>query len=229
MKSEEWGAPFQQPISMKIGNPLPIGESHGEHGTEMKTQSREGASFSAELTQAIANLPGRTRSNANGALYAGANNLNASRFNGFSQPALLPRIGANLTSGHGIQEAALRVRAYRQQLIATNIANADTPNYRAVDIDVPEALRIARSASTALPLSLSTTVAGHIPAQALFSAPRYSLKYHTPSQASVDGNTVEMDVERSKFAENAVMYEFSLDRVGSSLKKLMELFQTLKD
>ncbi len=209
---------------MKIGNPLPIGESYSVHGTEMKTQGRDGGSFSAELTHAT-----RTRSNANGALDAGANNLNTSRFNGLSQSALPPRIGANLTSGHGDQEAALGVRAYRQQLIAANIANADTPNYRAVDIDVPEALRIARSASTALPLSLSTTVAGHIPAQALFSAPRYSLKYHTPSQASVDGNTVEMDVERSKFAENAVMYEFSLDRVGSSLKKLMELFQTLKD
>ena len=220
---------FQHPIAMKIGNPLSIGESHSEHVTEMKTQSREGASFSAELTQAIAILPGRTRSNVNGALYAGTNNLNASNFNGISQPALLPIIGANRSSGHGVQEAVLGVRAYRQQLIAANIANADTPNYRAVDIDVPEALRIALSASTTSPLSLSTTVAGHIPAQALFNAPTYSLKYHTPSQNSVDGNTVEMDVERSKFAENTVMYEFSLDRVGSRFKKLMELFQALKD
>lgn len=213
---------------MKIGNSLSIGESHSEHGTEMKTQSRGGMSFSAELTQAIATLPGRTRSNVNGAQYAGANNLNVGRFNGFSQPELLPRIGANHASG-SVQEAALGVRAYRQQLIAANIANADTPNYRAVDIDVPEALRVARLASTTSPLSVSTTVAGHIPAQALVNAPTYSLNYVTPSQASVDGNTVEMDVERSKFSENIVMYEFSLDRVGGRLKKLIELFQMLKD
>lgn len=79
------------------------------------------------------------------------------------------------------------------------------------------------------PLSLSTTVPRHIPAQAVSIAPLYPLKYHTPSQASADGNTVEMDVERSKFTENAVMYEFSLDRVGGHLKMMLELFQTLKD
>lgn len=130
---------------------------------------------------------------------------------------------------HGVQEAALGVRAYRQQLIAANIANADTPNYKAVDIDFPEALRIAQSMSKASPLSLSRTVTGHIAAQAVSIAPPYPLKYHTPSQASADGNTVEMDVERAKFAENALMYEFSLDRVGGHLKMMMELFQTLKD
>jgi hypothetical protein len=58
------------------------------------------------------------------------------------------------------------VRAYRQQLIASNIANADTPGYKAVDIDFQEALRIARSIANTPPLTLSTTASGHISGQA---------------------------------------------------------------
>ena len=215
---------------MGIGKPLPIqtpsGGSHSNHGAGMGTQHSGGTSFSSALAQAIGLSPGSAESSAKGALHAGEHVLNASSLSGFSQPAQLPISGANHASEHGVQEAALGVRAYRQQLIAANIANADTPNYKAVDIDFTETLRIAPNSS---PLSLSTTVPGHIPAQAPSNAPPYPLKYHTPSQASADGNTVEMDVERSKFAENAVMYEFSLDRVGGHLKMMMEFFQALKD
>ena len=218
---------------MGIGKPLPIqtpsGGSHSNHGAGMGTQHSGGTSFSSALAQAIGLSPGSAESSAKGALHAGEHVLNASSLSGFSQPAQLPISGANHASEHGVQEAALGVRAYRQQLIAANIANADTPNYKAVDIDFPEALRIAQSASNASPLSLSTTMPGHISAQALSTAPPYPLKYHMPSQVSADGNTVEMDVERSKFAETAVMYEYSLDRVGGHLKMMMEFFQALKD
>ncbi|MFY9328974.1 MAG: flagellar basal body rod protein FlgB, partial [Georgfuchsia sp.] len=122
-----------------------------------------------------------------------------------------------------------RIRAYRQQLIASNIANADTPGYKAVDIDFQEALRIARSVTNTAPLTLSNTTTSHLQGQTQFSAPPYPLKYHTPSQPSVDGNTVEMDVERAKFAENSVMWEFSRDRVSGHFKMMTELFQSLKD
>lgn len=125
------------------------------------------------------------------------------------------------------QERALGIFAYRQQLIASNIANADTPGYKAVDIDVPQAMRKALSA-TASPLSLQRTDFGHIPGRASQAYQGLSIKYHVPSQPSVDGNTVEMDVERAKFAENAVMYEFSLDRVKGHYKKLLELLANLK-
>lgn len=136
--------------------------------------------------------------------------------------------GSAQGSNHGFQESALGLRAYRQQLIAANIANADTPGYKAVDIDFQEALRIARAAAGTLPLTLATTALGHITAPALSSAPPYPLKYHSPSQAGVDGDTVEMDVERAKFAENAMMYEFSLDRVSGHFKHRMELLQSLR-
>jgi len=123
---------------------------------------------------------------------------------------------------------ALGVRAYRQQLIASNIANADTPGYQAVDIDVEEAMRIARSASQVPPTTLAITSSGHLSAAAVSAQPPYPLKYQVPSQDSADGNTVDMDVERSKFSENSIMYQFSVDRVSGHFKMLMELYQSLK-
>lgn len=114
-------------------------------------------------------------------------------------------------------------------MIASNIANADTPGYKAVDIYFQEALRIARSVANTPPLKLSATHSGHILGRTEFSLPSYSLKYHIPSQTSLDGNTVEMDVERSKFAENSMMWEFARDRVSGHYKHMMEMFQSLKD
>jgi flagellar basal-body rod protein FlgB len=108
------------------------------------------------------------------------------------------------TASDNIHERALGLRAYRQEILASNIANADTPGYKAVDIDIPAALRNGQS------------VGSHIP-----------LKYHVPSQGSVDGNTVEMDVERAKFAENALMYEYEVDRVRGEYKDMEELFKNL--
>jgi len=133
------------------------------------------------------------------------------------------------TARMGFQETALGVRAYRQELIASNIANADTPGYKAVDIDFQEALRVARSIANTPRFSLATTVSGHIQGVVQSSLTPYPLKYHLPMQPSVDGNTVDMDVERAKFAENAVMWEFSRDRVSGHFKHMMEMLQNLKD
>lgn len=110
------------------------------------------------------------------------------------------------TSAHALHETALSLRAYRLQILASNIANADTPGYKAVDIDVEEALRNGQSTISSIPL-----------------------KYHVPRQASIDGNTVELDTERVKFAQNAVMYEFSLNRAMGHYTHMMELLRNLKD
>jgi len=122
----------------------------------------------------------------------------------------------------------LGVRAYRQQLIASNIANADTPGYKAVDIDFQEAVRIALASAQTPPISLTTTATGHIVGAIRSATPSYPLKYQVPTQSSVDGNTVDMDVERTKLAENSLMYEFSMDRVSNHFKHMMELLQNLK-
>ena len=143
------------------------------------------------------------------------------------QPRHIPLVGSGHPS-HDFQQLALGLRAYRQQIIASNIANADTPGYKAVDIDFQEALRNAQAAANVPPVSLTTTSMGHLPGQSTGTPPPIPLKYHVPSQGSVDGNTVEMDVERAKFAENTLMLKFSMDRVSGHFKHEIEMLQNLK-
>ena len=211
------------------------GGGHSDHGTNATAPNAStGQSFSAALAQAMNQGTGVHDGHGRGSVQVGApphsggHNATASAPNGETHSRHFPINGSNHGEEHGLQETILGLRAYRQGLIASNIANADTPGYKAVDIDFQEALRIARSVANAPPVTLSTTAPGHILGQAQSAAPPYPLKYHVPSQPSVDGNTVELDVERAKFAENAVMWEFSRDRVSGHLKMMMKLFQSLK-
>lgn len=100
-----------------------------------------------------------------------------------------------------INERALGLRAYRQELLASNIANADTPGYVAVDIDIEKALKTGKSKDDV------------------------SLQFRLPAQGSIDGNTVDMDVERAQFAHNSLMYEYSVDRVKGRFKELDDLLK----
>ncbi len=222
-----------------VGGAQPIasasnGGGHGDHPTGQALPA-SGQTFSSALSQAIGqasgsghaghgagpNTPALPHANSSQAAAGGQSGSTHSRH--FT-------IGENHQGEkHGIQETVLGVRAYRQELIASNIANADTPGYKAVDIDFQEALRIARSIANTPPLSLATTASGHVQGQAQNRLPPYPLKYQAPTQPSVDGNTVDMDVERAKFAENAVMWEFSRDRVSGHFKMTMEMLQNLKD
>jgi flagellar basal-body rod protein FlgB len=117
---------------------------------------------------------------------------------------------------------ALNLRALRQQLLASNIANADTPGYKARDIDFGRALQDALSGR--MPSSqLARTASAHIaPAQGAQSG---AIQYRTVLQPSLDGNTVDMDVERAQFAENAVRYEANLMFINSQLKSLLAAIQ----
>jgi len=103
----------------------------------------------------------------------------------------------------GIHEAALTFRAQRMEVIAANLANADTPHYQARDVEFSSVLAGAASA-----VKMSTTDARH-----LSTAPRGAqseLKYRIPHQPSLDGNTVETDLELARYAENSVSYQSSL-------------------
>lgn len=135
------------------------------------------------------------------------------------------QIGQGGHAGHDFQQKMLGVLAYRQQLLASNIANADTPGYKAVDIDIQGVAQVTRRGASAS-LSLMTTTSRHLSGS--IPTPPFPLKYHVPYQASADGNTVEMDVERQKFSENSLMYQFSLDRVSGHFMHLKELLQNLK-
>lgn len=122
-------------------------------------------------------------------------------------------------------QTALRVREQRQQVLATNIANADTPHFKARDFDFKQALNNAlENQNVTAKTQLALTSARHIPASAaLPQSP--SLAYRVPSQASLDGNTVDMDVERTQFAQNTLNYQADISIISQRIKTLMVALQ----
>ena len=133
-----------------------------------------------------------------------------------------------LTDALDFQSQALVLRAERQRLIASNIANADTPGYVARDMNFAQALRDARGAapgglmatasSTASTASTPAVRVGHIALAAPANDFASSMLYATPSQTNLDRNTVDMDRERASFADNTVKYEATLRFIGSNVR-----------
>jgi len=124
-------------------------------------------------------------------------------------------------------ETALSLRSQRQTVIASNIANADTPNYKARDIDFTSALQSAM-AKNAAPSPLKTTAPKHFPAppQDGSALPDGTpLLYRGEVQGAVDGNTVDMDVERNAFADNGLRYEAGVQFINSQIKGLLAAIQ----
>ena len=120
---------------------------------------------------------------------------------------------------------ALRIRDQRQQVLASNIANADTPNYKARDLDFKTALQGALLGSSAAGgTTLATDSPGHLAGKPGLAA-EAGLLYRTPAQGSVDGNTVDLDAERAAFADNAIHYEFNLTRLTQQIKGVMAAIQ----
>jgi flagellar basal-body rod protein FlgB len=122
------------------------------------------------------------------------------------------------------QQTALNLRAVRQELIASNIANADTPNYKAKDIDFASALQGALSGSGEK-LSVAKTSSNHLAGATGESVMGSPVQYRKPLQPSADGNTVDMDVERAQFADNALRYEASLTFVSNEVKNVLAALQ----
>ena len=127
-----------------------------------------------------------------------------------------------LNSSLDFQGQALSLRAERQRLIASNIANADTPGYVARDINFAQALMEATGSATSTP-ALRTTRAEH------FAGPsgpgarsEAGLLYATPSQTNLDRNTVDMDRERANFADNSVKFEATLRFINSSARTMLD-------
>ena len=114
---------------------------------------------------------------------------------------------------------ALNLRAYRQELLASNIANADTPNYKARDIDFKSALSNSLAGKATGALGLATTSASHL-AGAGGDTVSANVLYRSEYQGAVDGNTVNMDIERSAFAENSVHVEALLTFVREQIKDM---------
>jgi flagellar basal-body rod protein FlgB len=116
-----------------------------------------------------------------------------------------------------VEEKVLAMRGYRQQLLASNIANADTPNYKAVDIDFSKALSAAGSGGG---LVMTRTSARHLDGGAGSVLAGVKPQYRNAVQPSVDGNTVDTNIEQAQFTENALQYSTTMQFLNDRIKSM---------
>ncbi|MEC5407495.1 flagellar basal body rod protein FlgB [Paraburkholderia sp. MPAMCS5] len=148
---------------------------------------------------------------------------------------------------------ALDVRAYRQELLSSNIANADTPGYKARDVDFASSLAGAlkkgggaggntasntstlameQPAGVTSGMSMASTAPGHMSGKSTLSASGGSpddygnLQYRVPTQPALDGNTVDIDTERVQFADNTLHYESGMTVLSSQIKTMLSAIQS---
>ncbi|WP_406703960.1 flagellar basal body rod protein FlgB [Sodalis sp.] len=133
---------------------------------------------------------------------------------------MLDKLGEELH----FQQTTLNILNRRQDVLAANIANADTPGYQARDIPFTRELRraIEQGQQRSNNLSLSLTSRQHIPAEGVAHVDN-SLLYRIPDQPSADGNTVDMDRERVNFADNGMKYQASLSFINGQIKSMMSV------
>jgi flagellar basal-body rod protein FlgB len=140
---------------------------------------------------------------------------------------------AQMTKGLDFHAKALVVRAERQRVIASNIANADTPGYVARDVNFKDAMNVAMGTSPALQTTATSatrdgrTHSGHIPLAAGSGTLGNggALAYAVQTQPSMDGNSVDMDRERANFVDNAVRYESTLRFINGQSKTILSAIQ----
>lgn len=159
---------------------------------------------SASSKNAAGQRPASVFSDVLSGLIQSKTSVNPATLKQVAQPSAVNPVFGQFSMEPTFHERALALREYRQELLASNIANADTPGYKAVDIDIKSML------------ANGAIVDGKI-------APQYVI----PGQAGVDGNTVEMDRERTEFAKNALMYEYEVDRVKGRYKAMQDLLSNL--
>ena len=120
----------------------------------------------------------------------------------------------NFNQALGIHPQALSMREKRSEVLAANLANADTPGYKARDMDFKSILK----QNIPLAQTMERTQGGHFEPQQLLES---RVMYRNPNQVSLDGNTVEANVEQARYAENAVQYQASLQFITNNFSGLM--------
>jgi flagellar basal-body rod protein FlgB len=121
---------------------------------------------------------------------------------------------SRLTDSLDFHAQALSLRAERQRVIASNIANADTPGYQARDFDFATALREATGQAGIASSVMSPGGPG--------GRSQPTLRYAVPAQTNLDSNSVDMDRERAAFADNAVKYESTLRFINGSVRTMLD-------
>ena len=119
----------------------------------------------------------------------------------------------------GIHEQALQIRTKRAELLANNLANADTPNFKAKDIDFRKAMQDASGEmKSPYQSEMKKTNPGHIDGDSNgFSSTSQYLMYRQSTQPSLDGNTVETHIEKAQFMENAMQQEATLEFINGKI------------
>lgn len=122
----------------------------------------------------------------------------------------------------GIHAQALKVSARRTELLAANLANADTPDYKARDLDFKAALAATGTGTTlAMTAPTSTNSSKHLAITSMSTAAGGQELYRVPLAPSLDGNTVDAQIEQANFAQNAIRYQASLSFLSGKFKSLM--------
>ena len=121
----------------------------------------------------------------------------------------------------GIYEQAISVRKERQNILANNLANADTPNFKARDMDWRAQMRVAQEdlEKTKFKPDMVRTNGRHIEGFADLSTDDY-LKYRQPTQPALDGNTVETHIEKAQFMENSIQYQATLEFLNGKITSI---------
>ncbi|MFN3239169.1 MAG: flagellar basal body rod protein FlgB [Pseudomonadales bacterium] len=120
----------------------------------------------------------------------------------------------NFANALGIHTSALEYRARRSEVIANNLVNADTPGFKARDMKFADVLANAESSQ----VKLRTTRAGHMNGR--LESLNSELKYRTPLQPSLDGNTVDPELEETNFMRNAIEFQTSFTFLSSKFRGL---------
>ena len=121
-----------------------------------------------------------------------------------------------LTQDLSLFSQAMNLRTQRHQVLASNIANADTPNYKARDFSFENAMQNAMAGSVGGSVAMATTSGRHLAGSNAGGSA--ALQYRKETQSAVDGNTVDMDVERSQIAENAMQYQIVSQLISDRIK-----------
>lgn len=124
-----------------------------------------------------------------------------------------------IDNAFAFQSRVLALRGYRQQILAANIANADTPNYKAMDIDFAAAMRQAQGAAGGV--GLARTAAGHLDGKGGSVVAGVKPMYRTSVQPSIDGNTVDSNIEQAQFSENALQYMSTLQFINGKIQSTL--------
>jgi flagellar basal-body rod protein FlgB len=139
----------------------------------------------------------------------------------------MQRMIQRLTASLDFAAQALQLRAEKQRVIASNIANADTPGYQARDFDFATALRQATGGRTSAAAgTLGADIAANVMQQGTGGHSTARLQYALPSQTSADSNTVDMDRERAAFVDNSVNYEATLRFINGSVRTMLDAMKS---